>query len=123
MTCFAKFLAARLQSFGFAIAGLLYALKTEGNMRVHFVATILVISFGFGAGVTPIEWIALVGAVGLVWMAELLNTALELICDLVEPNRSENVRRIKDIAAGAVLAAALAAAVIGALVFWPYVFR
>jgi diacylglycerol kinase (ATP) len=121
MTCFAKFLAARFRSFGYALAGVLYAVKTEGNVRVHLLATVLVVALGFGFGVTRLEWAALVAAIGLVWLAELVNTALEGLCDIVEPNRSEAIRRIKDVSAGAVLAAAIAAAAIGALVFWPYV--
>ncbi len=123
MTCFAKFLAARLRSFGFAFAGLAYGLKTEGNLRVHLVATMLVVALGFGFGVARWEWAALAGAIGLVWAAELLNAALEGLCDFVEPEKTEAIRRIKDMAAAAVLMAAMAAAVIGVLVFWPYIIR
>lgn len=121
MTCFAKFLATRLRSFGFALKGLLYAIKTEGNARVHLLASVLVVALGFGFEVTRLEWAALVAAMGLVWMAELLNTALENLCDIVEPERSEAIGRIKDVSAAAVLMAAIAAALIGALVFWPYI--
>lgn len=122
MTCFAKFLAARLRSFGFALEGLAYAVKTEGNARVHLVATLLVIALGFGFGVSRFEWMALIGAMGLVWLAEMLNTALEILCDFVAPERSDPIKRVKDVAAGGVMAAALAAAGIGGLVFWPYIF-
>jgi len=122
MTCFAKFLAARLRSFGFALAGLVYAVKTEGNVRVHLVASIIVVALGFGLGVSRLEWAALVSAIGLVWLAELLNTALEILCDFVEPARADAIKRAKDVAAAGVLAAALAAASIGGLVFWPYIF-
>lgn len=122
MTCFAKFLAARLRSFGFAVAGLIYAVKTEGNARVHLLATLLVIALGFGFGVSRFEWMALVTAMGLVWLAEMLNTALENLCDFVAPKRSDAIKRVKDVGAAGVLAAALAAAGIGALVFWPYIF-
>lgn len=122
MTCLAKFLAARLRSFGFALEGLLYAIRTEGNVRVHLLATALVIGLGFGFGVSSSAWMALIAAMGLVWVAELLNTALEILCDIVAPERSESIKRVKDVAAAAVLAAALAAAGIGALVFWPYIF-
>ena len=121
MSCFAKFLATRLRSFGFALKGLLYAIKTEGNARVHLLATLLVMALGFGFEVTRPEWAALAAAIGLVWMAELLNTALENLCDSVEPEQSEAIGRVKDVSAAAVLVAAIAAAVIGALVFWPYI--
>jgi len=122
MICFAKFLAARLRSFGFALEGLAYVVKAEGNARVHLLATLLVLGLGFGFGVTRLEWTALLAAIGLVWAAELLNTALEGLCDIVQPARSAGIKRVKDVAAGAVLMAALAAAGIGGLVFWPYVF-
>ena len=120
MICFAKFLAARFRSFRYAFAGLLYAVKTEGNARVHLLVTVLVVALGLGVGVSRLEWTALAAAIGLVWGTELLNTALENLCDLVEPERSEAIRRVKDIAAAAVLLAAMAAAIIGTLVFWPY---
>ncbi len=122
MTCFAKFLAARLRSFGFALHGLGYGVRTQGNMRVHLLATLLVAALGWGVGVSRMEAAALVGAVGLVWMAELLNTAIELLCDYVEPARAKAIRHTKDVAAAAVLVAAGAAAVIGGLVFYPYLF-
>jgi len=122
MTCLAKFLAARFRSFGFAIEGLVYAVKTEGNARVHLAATILVIALGFGFKVSKFDWVALLAAIGLVWLAELLNTALENLCDFVAPERSDAIKRVKDVAAAGVLVAALVAAGIGALVFWPYIF-
>ncbi len=120
MRCFAKFLAARLRSFGFALEGLAYAIKHEGNARVHLLATALVLALGFGFGVSRLEWAALAAAIGMVWAAELLNTALEILCDFVSPDKAEAIKRVKDVAAGAVLVAALAAATIGALVFWPH---
>lgn len=122
MNCFAKFLATRLRSFGFAIAGVRYAIRTEGNIRVHLAATILVIALALGFGVSRFEWAALAAAIGLVWVAELMNTALEVICDLVEPKPSTLVKTAKDLAAAAVLAAAITSASIGVVVFWPYVY-
>ena len=122
MNCFAKFLAARLRSIGFAIAGLGFAVKSQANVKVHVVATLVVIALGFRLGVSHLDWAALVAAIGLVWTAELLNTALEQLCDVIEPNRSEHIKRIKDLAAAAVLAAAICAAIIGALVFGPHIF-
>ena len=120
MNCLAKFLAARLRSFSFALHGLAYAIKHEGNARVHLLATLLVVALGFGFGVSRMEWAALAAAIGMVWAAELLNTALEILCDYVEPEKAEPIKRAKDSAAAAVLIAAFIAATIGALVFWPY---
>ncbi len=120
MSCFAKFLAARLRSFGFALEGLAYGIKHEGNARVHLLATVLVLVLGFGFGVSRLEWAALAAAIGMVWVAELLNTALEILCNFISPDKAEAIKRVKDVAAGAVLVAAFAAATIGALVFWPH---
>jgi len=120
MNCFAKFLAARLASFSHALRGLRFALSAEPNVRMHLVATVLVVVLGAGLGISALEWAAIMAAVGLVWMAELFNTALEILCDIVSPERADAVKRAKDVAAAAVLAAALAAAFVGALVFLPY---
>jgi diacylglycerol kinase len=72
--------------------------------------------------VTPADWRWLIAAIGLVWMAETFNTAVEYVCDTVSPGYSETVKRAKDIAAGAVLICAVAAALMGAITLWPYVF-
>ena len=122
MNCFAKFLASRLTSIGHAIAGIRYALRSQANVRVHLVATVIVILLGLGVGIGRNEWISIVVVIGLVWMAELFNTALEYLCDLVAPEHSNTVKRAKDLAAGAVLATAISAAIVGALVFWPHFF-
>jgi len=120
MNCFAKFLAARANSIGHALNGLWSAIKTEGNARVHLLATITVVGLGFGFGISRLEWAAIIAAIALVWAAELLNTAFEALCDLVNPDASAQVKRAKDLAAAAVLAAALGAVFIGGLVFLPY---
>jgi diacylglycerol kinase (ATP) len=83
-------------------------------------ATISVIGAGFFFRIARLEWCAIVTAIGLVWAAEGLNTAIENVVDLVSPEYHPLAGRAKDIAAGAVLCAALLAAIIGALVFAPY---
>ncbi len=123
MNCFAKFLAARIASFRHALNGLGAAIRSEGNIRVHLLATIVVVALGFALGVSAAEWAALLGAMALVWMAELFNTALETLCDIVRPELSDKVKRVKDIAAAAVLLSAVAAAIIGGLVFLPYIYK
>ncbi len=120
MNCFAKFLAARLVSLSHALNGFAFALRTQGNIRVHIFATIAVVTLGFVLGISRLEWAALTFAISIVWVAELFNTALEFLCDIVAPEKSNLVKNAKDIAAAAVLLAALGAATIGALVFWPH---
>ena len=112
-------LAGRVASFGYALRGLWILVATQANARIHAVATVLVISAGFWFALTRMEWCALVAAIGLVWTAEGLNTALEFLTDLVAPEHHPLAGKVKDVAAGAVLAASAAAAVIGAIIFGP----
>ena len=109
----------RIKSFGYAFKGLAYMFKNEAHARIHLAATILVIILGFYTILTKMEWIAVIGCIGLVWMAEAFNTAIEKIMDLVSPEKDDRVGVIKDVAAGAVLIAAIAAAIIGLMVFVP----
>ena len=107
-------------SFGYAFQGIVALLRSQANARIHFAATVAVVVAGFYFGITRLEWCALVAAIGIVWTAEGLNTAIECIVDLVSPGQHPLAGRAKDIAAGAVLIAALIAAIIGALVFIPH---
>jgi diacylglycerol kinase len=107
-------------SFGFALRGIVALLRTQANARIHFAATIAVVAAGFFFAITRMEWCAIASAIGLVWTAEGLNTAIECVVDLVSPDHHPLAGRAKDIAAGAVLIAALIAAIIGALVFVPH---
>lgn len=106
-----------LASFRHALRGIATSLRHQRNLRIHAVATVAVLGLGLTANLPDWKWLALWLAIGLVWSAELLNTAIESLCDLVQPAQDERVRRIKDAAAGAVLVAALAAAAVGLLVF------
>jgi diacylglycerol kinase (ATP) len=107
------------RSFIYAFRGVGDLLRTQTNARLHLVATIVVIGAGFGFEITRAEWLAVVGAIGLVWTAEGVNTAVEAVVDLASPEQHSLAARAKDIGAGAVLLAAIAAAVIGLLVFGP----
>lgn len=75
---------------------------------------------GFLFQVTVIEWIMLIFAIAIVFIAEALNTAIELLCDFVSPDYQELIKKTKDVAAGAVLIAAMGAAIIGVIIFLPY---
>jgi diacylglycerol kinase (ATP) len=94
-------------------------LANEANARIHLVATIAAIGLGAWLRLSPAEWCWIVLAIALVWIAEALNSALEALADAVHPERDARVGAAKDLAAGAVLVAAIASAVIGALVFGP----
>jgi diacylglycerol kinase len=116
-----SFLAARLRSFGYALVGLAFMLRTQGNAKVHLVATLVVAGAGLWFRLDRGEWLWLVAALALVWMSEATNTAIEHLCDVVSPGHRESVRRAKDVAAGSVLVAAVAAAAVGVAVFWPHI--
>lgn len=109
-----------IRSFGFALRGVEILVRTQANARIHRGATVLAVGLGFLLGISRSEWCAVVAAIGLVWTAEGLNTALETVVDLASPGQHPLAGRAKDVAAGAVLCAALAALVIGALVFVPH---
>ncbi|MEO7318542.1 MAG: diacylglycerol kinase family protein [Chthoniobacteraceae bacterium] len=112
-------LARLVASFGYALRGLGILVATQVNARIHAVATVLAIVTGFWLGLTRLEWCAIIGAIGLVWTAEGLNTALEFLTDLVSPEQHPLAGKAKDVAAGAVLAASIAAAIIGVIIFGP----
>ena len=99
-------------------------MKEERNMRIHFAFGFIVLLLGVFLNLSRIEWIILCGTVAFVLFAEMVNTAIEELADLIETSLHPGVRRIKDIAAGAVLLASLNAIVVGFFVFsrrlaWP----
>ena len=109
----------RLRSFGYALRGLRVALRTQHNAWIHAAASILVCVLGWWREVSALEWCVLVIAVAIVWVAELLNTAFEFLCDAVSPDPHPLVEKAKDVSAGAVLASALLAVVVAAIIFAP----
>lgn len=114
-------LYSRLLSFRYAGDGLRLLVQREHNAWIHAAATLLVICSGFALHITVADWRWLVCAIVLVWMAEAFNTAIECLCDHICMERDAAIGRIKDLAAGAVLISAIAAAAIGLLTFLPYV--
>jgi diacylglycerol kinase (ATP) len=114
--------AGRVKSFRHAFGGLWFMLRTQHNAWVHLSATIAVAAAGFVLQVRAADWRWLIAALAVVWTAEAMNTAFEHLCDVVSPEFHAGVQRCKDVAAGAVLICAIAAAVLGAVTFWPYVF-
>jgi len=107
-------------SFGHAFRGVFYALRTQRNFRIHFAAILVVVTVGLWLGITPLAWALLTLTIGGVLALEMLNTALEVFVDLVEPEYHPLAKRIKDLMAGAVLVAAIAAVIIAVLVFVPH---
>ena len=99
--------------------GIRVLFKSQVNARLHLLAATLVVALGWGLQVSAAEWLALVLTLSAVFTAEALNTALELVVDLVSPEWHALARDAKDVAAGAVLLASIGAVVVGGLVFLP----
>jgi len=113
------FLSREAESFACAFRGIAALLKSEVHARIHLVATVAVITLGWWFEITRNEWIAVVLSIGLVWVAEALNTAIEYVADLAHPDEHPEVKKLKDLAAAAVLFASIVALVVGLLIFWP----
>jgi diacylglycerol kinase (ATP) len=113
---------ARVRSFRYALEGIAAFFQSEHNAWLHFMATIAVFTLATLVGVTKTEWLALVFAIGFVWVAEMFNTCIERVMDFVSDQRHKEIKFIKDLAAGAVLVAAITALVVGAVVFIPKLF-
>ena len=113
----------QLRSFGYAWQGIRSCVGKEQNLSFHLIATVCVVAAGVGFSITRGEWTAIVICIGLVIAAELFNSAIERLVDLVSPQRHPVAGQVKDIAAGAVLVCALAAIVVGLIVFIPYLTR
>ncbi len=111
-----------LFSFVYAFQGIKEALKSERNLKVHCGIMLIVILCGIYYQISIVEWLACLCCFGLVIMAELFNTALETVVNLVSPEKNELARKAKDISAGAVLIAAIFSAIIGLIIFLPKVF-
>ena len=113
----------RLLSFVNAFRGLKVLLATQANARVHAAVTVVVIVAGWWLALSDVEWALIIGAIGLVWLAEGFNTAIEFFVDLVSPEIDPRAGSIKDMAAGAVLAASVTALAIGIVILGPKLVR
>ncbi|HZU07862.1 MAG TPA: diacylglycerol kinase family protein [Chloroflexota bacterium] len=111
------------RSFGAALAGLWWLVRREPNAQIHVGLAALAVALALWLGLSPAEWALLVTLFGLVLGLEALNTAVERLADLAMPRHHPQVRLIKDLAAGGVLVAALAAAAAGVFLFGPRLLR
>jgi diacylglycerol kinase (ATP) len=107
----------RIKSFRYAFDGIREFLLSQHNALIHLTVAIVVVAAGLITRLSAMEWALVVFAVGLVWMAELFNTAIEKLCDLVSPGLHPKVKIIKDLAAAAVLVTAIAAVIIAFFIF------
>lgn len=108
-----------MNSFKYAFTGIASSFQTERNMRIHFSVMVLIIISGIFFRISIMEWIICISCFASVIGAEMFNTAIEKIVDLVSPEKNEIAKLAKDISAGAVLIFAIASAIIGLLIFVP----
>lgn len=114
-----KFVRSRLTSFKNALVGWWHVIKTQQNAWIHAVATVIVVLIGIWLELILRDWAILIVTIAMVWMAEFLNTALEIVVDLASPDLHPLARAGKDVGAASVLIAAASAVIIGVFILGP----
>lgn len=114
-----NFIKSRAKSFRFAFSGIWHVLRTQKNAWIHAITSIFVIGIGLWLGLPASSWAVIVLVMGIVWMAECLNTAIEAVVDIASPTSHPLARISKDTGAAAVLFTAICAIIIGFLVLLP----
>jgi len=110
-----------LISYTYAFRGIWFAFRHENNMIFHFTAAVAVLVTNYLLGISKTEWIITIILIGLAWMSEIFNTAIEKLADRVHAGHDPLIGQAKDLAAGAVLVISLAALVCGVVIYVPYV--
>jgi len=108
-----------INSFKYAFQGIITSFKTEKNMKIHITIMIAVILAGIMLKLSKTEWIICIILFAMVIAAELFNTAIETIVDMITTEKNEKAKIAKDVAAGAVLVLAIGAAIVGLMIFLP----
>lgn len=102
-----------------AINGLRYLYFSQNNFRIHVLITLLVVAVGIFLNISRLEWIAIILVIGVVWIAETINTVFERLFDLIDESYNPIVKIGKDVSAAAVLLSAIFSALVGFLIFLP----
>ena len=102
-----------------AFAGMNYFFRNEGNGRTQFIIAVFIVILGIFLNITKHEWIVVLLCIGIVLSAEMMNSALEKLCDYNQPLFNLQIKIVKDVAAGAVLFISIISTIIGALIFFP----
>lgn len=113
----------RILSFKYAFEGIVSALKEEPNLKIHFFIAVLVLLASFLLKISRQDWINIIILIGLVFAVELTNTATEAVVDAFTDREHPGAKLAKDISAGAVLVVAITAAIVGFIIFLPYLMR
>lgn len=117
-----SFLVGRIKSVRYALRGLWLLATTEHSIMSQLIISGIMCFVGFYFNLSSTEWMFQVLAIGMVLTAEGLNTAIEKLCDYLQPNFDKKIGFIKDLSAGAVTFAAIAAMIIGAIIYFPKIF-
>ena len=112
-----------LYSFKYAFNGIISSIKKERNMKIHISIMTIVMLLGIILKIQKIEWIICIILFGLVISLEMINTSIEIVVDMVMPNKNENAKNAKDISAGAVLIVAITSLTIGLIIFIPKIYN
>jgi len=116
-----KSLAGRISSLKYAFKGIARVVKTQVNMRIHLLASIIVVAAAWYLRIAANHWCILILTISLVFAVEMLNTAVEFLCDAVTKEQNKYIAAAKDIGAAAVLVTAIASVIIGVIIFLPYI--
>lgn len=108
-----------IKSVGHAWRGIRLALEEEPNFRIHLIAALIVLALGFWLGLADWEWVAIIIVIALVFALETVNSIFERVIDLVKPSVNSYVKDMKDMMAGSVVVGAIAAIIIGIIIFGP----
>ena len=114
-----EFIRSRFKAIKIALEGITYVLRTQLNARIHAAFTLAVFLLAGFLKLSRLEWLILVLTVGLVWTAEIFNTAVEVAVDFVSPDFDPKAKIIKDISAGAVLVSVFISILVGLILFGP----
>jgi undecaprenol kinase/diacylglycerol kinase (ATP) len=115
-------LKSRLQSFQYAFNGFKTLFSEEHNSRIHLFITVIVVLLGFYFQLSNPEWIFITICIAFVFFAELLNSSIENIADFISPEKHPTIKKVKDLAAAAVLVSAISSVIIGLIIFLPKIF-
>ncbi len=117
-----RFLKSRYKAFGHAFNGIAKLIKSETHFQIELGMAVAITLLGFIFEITSTEWLIQTGMIGLVLCAEAFNSSLEELADVAHPEKHPKIKKVKDIAAGAVLLTAIVATIIGLMIYIPYVF-
>ncbi|HEY0741061.1 MAG TPA: diacylglycerol kinase family protein [Chryseosolibacter sp.] len=111
-----------IHSYKYALRGIWLAFRYEANMAFHLAGAMVVLILNYTLEISRTDWIITLMLIGVVWMAEIFNTAIEKLADRVTKEHDPLIAHAKDLAAGAVLIICIIAAVSGVIIYYPYLF-